>query len=71
MTFNEIESSLEQAMVEHAKFRMGNKSSATRARAHLMVVKKESDKIRKQLIDEKKSMPVKPRVKKVEKVSKP
>jgi hypothetical protein len=34
-----------------------------------MGVKKESDKIRKQLIDEKKALPVKPRVKSKEKKS--
>lgn len=53
---NEIQKELRLAESQLSAFASrGTKSSATRARAHLLVVRKECDKLRKKILDESKS----------------
>ena len=65
MTFESIDKSLEMAKSEHVKFKGGNKAACTRCRSHLQTIKKTCDQLRKDCMNSKKQMVVKPRSAKI------
>jgi hypothetical protein len=65
MTLSQIKTDLEAAEKNHTIFKSkGTKAAASRARKHLMQIKKTADVLRKELLAESKAMPVKKRTKK-------
>ncbi len=68
--FEAIKTHIEMAEAEHAKLKGGNKSAATRCRSHLMLIKKECDKLRKECMEVKKSIPKKTKKAKVKEAPK-
>ena len=63
MDLTKLQSQLESAKTELDQLKSGRKVSASRARAALMKVKKESDILRKEILTYSKSLPVKQRTK--------
>ncbi len=57
--FEAIKKHIEMAEAEYVKLKGGNKSAATRCRGHLMAIKKECDKMRKECMETKKAIPKK------------
>jgi hypothetical protein len=65
MNLSTIQSQLESAKSEIDQLKTGRKVSASRARAALMRVKKETDILRKEILSHSKGLPVKQRKTKV------
>ena len=65
MDLTKLQSQLESAKTELDQLKSGRKVSASRARAALMKVKKESDILRKEILSHSKSLPVKHKASKV------
>ena len=61
MNFSKIQSQFDAAKSEIDQLKTGRKVSASRARAALMKVKKETDILRREILAHSKGLPVKPR----------